>query len=126
MNLNMMTIIGLLAIGVLAGVLSSVVGIGGGIVIVPALVFIFAMSQKMAQGTSLAMLLPPIGLLAVMNYYKAGFIDFKVTGILIVAFIAGSYIGSKFALGLEETTLKKIFGGLLLLLAVKYLFFSNK
>ncbi len=126
MNLNMMTIMGLLAIGVLAGVLSSVVGIGGGIVIVPALVFIFAMSQKMAQGTSLAMLLPPIGLLAVMNYYKAGFIDFKVAGILIVAFIAGSYLGSKFALGLEETTLKKIFGGLLLLLAVKYLFFSNK
>ena len=126
MNLNMVTILGLLALGVIAGVLSSMVGIGGGIVIVPALVFIFAMSQKTAQGTSLAMLLPPIGLLAVLNYYKSGFIDFKVAGILIVAFIAGSFFGSKLALNLDDAILKRIFGVFLLLLAVKYLFFSSK
>ena len=125
MNLNLTTILILLALGLIAGILSSMVGIGGGILIVPALVFIFAVSQKMAQGTSLVMLLPPIGVFAVMNYYKAGYVDFKVAGILIVAFIAGSYFGSKIALNLEEVTLKRIFGVFLMLIAIKYLFFSR-
>ncbi len=101
------------------------VGIGGGVVIVPALVITFAISQKMAQGTSLVMLLPPIGILAVINYYKAGYVDFKVAGILCIAFILGSYVGSKMALNLPETTLKRIFGVFLMVLAVKYLFFSK-
>ena len=121
----MTTILALLALGMVAGILSSMVGIGGGIVIVPALVFLFAMSQKMAQGTSLVMLLPPIGLLAVINYYKAGYVDFKVAGILIIAFVVGSYFGSKIALNLPENTLKRIFGIFLMILAVKYLFFSR-
>ena len=121
----MTAILLLLVLGLLAGLLSSMVGIGGGIVIVPALVFLFAMSQKMAQGTSLVMLLPPIGLLAVINYYKAGYVDFKVSGILIVAFIVGSYFGSKVALNLPETALKRIFGVFLMVLAIKYLFFSK-
>jgi hypothetical protein len=121
----MTTILALLALGMVAGILSSMVGIGGGIVIVPALVFLFAISQKMAQGTSLVMLLPPIGLLAVINYYKAGYVDFKVAGILIIAFVVGSYFGSKIALNLPENTLKRIFGIFLMILAVKYLFFSR-
>jgi uncharacterized membrane protein YfcA len=125
MNLNMTTILLLLALGLLAGILSSMVGIGGGIVIVPALVFLFGISQKMAQGTSLVMLLPPIGLLAVINYYKAGFVDLRLAGILIVAFIIGSYFGSKVALNLSELMLKRIFGVLLMLLAIKYLFFPK-
>lgn len=125
MNLNMTTILLLLALGLLAGILSSMVGIGGGIVIVPALVFLFGISQKMAQGTSLVMLLPPIGLLAVINYYKAGFVDLRLAGILIVAFVAGSYFGSKVALNLSELMLKRIFGVLLMLLAIKYLFFPK-
>lgn len=123
--MNAVTIVGLLLLGLSAGVLSSLVGIGGGVVIVPALVMIFAMSQKTAQGTSLAMLLPPIGILAVVNYYKAGFVDFKLAGILVVAFVAGSYFGSKLALNMEEATLKRIFGIFLALLAVKYLFFTK-
>jgi len=125
MTMNTTTILGLLAVGLLAGVLSSTIGIGGGIVIVPALVFLFAVNQKMAQGTSLAMLLPPIGFIAVMNYYKAGYVDFKIAAILCVAFIAGSYFGSKFALDLPETTIKKIFGVFLMAVAVKYLFFDK-
>jgi len=125
MNINLVTVIGLLVLGLFAGVLSSMVGIGGGVVIVPVLVMVFAMSQKMAQGTSLAMLLPPIGLLAVINYYKAGYMDFKVAAILIVAFAGGSYFGSKIAMNLEESTLKRIFGVFLMILAIKYLFFSK-
>ena len=119
------SIIGLLILGLCAGLLSSLVGIGGGIVIVPALVLIFAMSQKMAQGTSLVMLLPPIGLLGVINYYKAGYVDFKIAGILIVAFIVGSYFGSKVALNLPDVTIKRIFGVFLMALAVKYIFFTK-
>ncbi len=112
-------------LGLVAGVISSMVGIGGGVVIVPVLVFMFSMSQKTAQGTSLVMLLPPIGVLAVVNYYKAGYVDFKIAGVLIVAFIVGSYFGSKVAMNLQESTLKRIFGVFLMLLAVKYLFFSK-
>ena len=123
--MSITTVLALLAIGLFAGILSSMVGIGGGIVIVPALVLMLAFSQKMAQGTSLVMLLPPIGILAVINYYKAGYVDFKIAGILCIAFIAGSYFGSKLALDMQDSTLKRIFGVFLMILAVKYLFFNK-
>ncbi len=123
--MNITMILGLLIIGLVAGVMSSMVGIGGGVVIVPALMIFFAMSQKMAQGTSLTMLLPPIGVLAVLNYYKQGYVDLKIAGILCIAFVIGTYYGSKLALNLDETILKRIFGGFLMLMAVKYLFFSK-
>lgn len=123
--MNATTILGLLIIGLASGLLSSMVGIGGGTIIVPALVFLLAMSQKTAQGTSLAMLLPPIGVFAVMNYYKAGYVDFKIAGILCISFILGSYFGSKLALNLDESVLKRIFGVFLMIIAVKYLFFSK-
>ena len=119
------TILGLLVLGLIAGIVSSMVGIGGGIIIVPALFGIFAMSQKMAQGTSVAMLLPPIGILAVMNYWKSGYVDFKVAGLLCVAFIAGSYLGSTVAVKMNDTALRKVFGGFMLLLAIKYLFWDK-
>lgn len=125
MNVNGSTLLILVVMGIAAGMLSSIVGIGGGVLIVPSLVLIFAMSQKMAQGTSLAMLLPPIGIFALINYYKAGYVDFKVALTLCVGFVAGSYFGSKLALSLEDTTLKRIFGLFLLVLSVKYLFFSK-
>ncbi len=123
--MNATTIIILIGIGLFAGLLSSVIGIGGGIVIVPALVFLLLMDQKMAQGTSLALLLPPVGIFAVINYYKAGYVDLKVAGVLIVAFVAGSFLGSKFALALPENIIKKVFGAFLMLVSVKYLFFTK-
>lgn len=123
--MNTTTILGLLILGLAAGIISSMVGIGGGVVIVPALVFIFSISQKTAQGTSLAMLLPPIGILGVMNYYKHGYVDFKIAIILCIAFVAGSYFGSIFSVKLPDIILKRVFGGFLLLIAIKYLF-SNK
>ncbi len=119
------TLLGLLLLGVAAGVLSSMVGIGGGILIVPVLVYFFAMSQKSAQGTSLALLLPPVGIFAVINYYKAGFVDLKVAGVLIVAFVAGSFLGSKIVLDLPDNIIKKVFGVFLLLVSLKYLFFDK-
>lgn len=116
------TIIVLLLVGLVAGMLSSMVGIGGGVVIVPSLVLILGMSQKLAQGTSLAMMLPPIGVLAVMNYYKQGFVDFKVGALLCLTFVIGSYFGSKLVLGLDTALVKKIFAVFLMIVAVKYFF----
>jgi uncharacterized membrane protein YfcA len=123
--MNITTLVGLLVLGLIAGMLSSMVGIGGGLLVVPALVMIFAMSQKTAQGTSLAMLLPPIGILGVWQYHKQGYVDFKVAAILCIAFIAGSYFGGKVAMNLSVSVIKKIFGVFLLLVAAKYLFFDK-
>ena len=125
MELTTSTILGLLAVGLIAGALSSMVGIGGGTIIVPALVFLLAFSQKMAQGTSLAIMLPPIGILAVINYYKAGYVDFRVAAILCVTFLIGSYFGSKVAISLPDAVIKKIFGVFLMVLAAKYLLFDK-
>lgn len=108
-----------LIIGIFAGLASGFVGIGGGLIVVPALVFLFGMSQHAAQGTSLAMMLPPIGALAVYNYYKSGHVDFKIAALLCLSFIAGSYIGSKIAIGLSEDLIKKVFGICMLLIGIK-------
>jgi len=119
------TIIILLIIGFAAGILSSMVGIGGGIVIVPSLVFIFGFSQKMAQGTSLAMLLPPIGILGVMVYHKTGNVNWQYALLLIASFVIGSYLGAKWVQGLNTVTVKRVFAVFMILIAIKYLFFDK-
>lgn len=116
----------LLLVGLAAGMLSGLVGVGGGIIIVPCLVFFLGFSQKMAQGTSLGILLLPIGVLGAFQFYKQGYIDIKVVAIISVAFIFGSYFGSKIALRLSQDNVKKIFALVMLLVAVKMLFFDNK
>ncbi len=116
----------LLAVGLAAGMLSGLVGVGGGIIVVPCLVFFLGFSQKMAQGTSLGMLLLPVGILGAMQYYKQGFIDFKVIGIVAVAFLFGSYFGSKIALSLSQENIKKVFAAIMMLVAIKMLFFDTK
>ena len=117
-----MTIITILLIGLMAGTLSGLVGLGGGVVMVPAMIYFLGMSQHMAQGTSLAVMLPPIGILAVMNYYKNGFVDMKSAMILAGAFIIGGFLGSKIAIALPPQTLKKVFGVIVLLVALKMIF----
>ncbi|MBS1775036.1 MAG: sulfite exporter TauE/SafE family protein [Bacteroidetes bacterium] len=119
------TIILLLLIGFATGMLSSMVGIGGGIVIVPALMLIFGFSQKMAQGTSLAMLLPPIGILGVLIYHKSGNVNWQFAILLIIAFILGSYFGAKWVQGLNTLTVKRIFAVFMLVMAIKYLFLDK-
>ena len=112
----------LLGIGIITGVMAGMLGIGGAIIMIPALVFFMGFSQQMAQGTSLAVMLPPIGILASYNYYKAGQVDIKFALILAGTLLIGSYLGSKYALTLPQATLRKIFGVLLLLVAAKMLF----
>jgi uncharacterized membrane protein YfcA len=111
----------LLAIGIVTGIMAGMLGIGGAIIMIPALVFLMGFSQQMAQGTSLAVMLPPIGIFAAYNYWKAGQANIKFALILAVAFIVGSYFGSKFALTIPQPVLKKIFGILLILVAAKML-----
>ena len=124
--MDMQTILILIAVGIVAGMLSGLVGIGGGIIIVPALVFFLAFSQKMAQGTSLGILLLPVGLLGVFQYYKQGYIDMRVVVIISLAFFAGSYFGSKISLSLPQKKIKKIFAVLMIIIAVKMLFFDKQ
>ncbi len=112
----------LLLIGVITGVMAGMLGIGGAIIMIPGLVFLMGFNQQMAQGTSLAVMLPPIGIFAAYNYWKAGQVNIKFALILAVAFIIGSYFGSKIALNIPQNILKKIFGILLLLVAAKMLF----
>lgn len=115
-------IIILVLIGLSAGFIGGALGVGGGIIIVPALVFIFGMTQHHAQGTSLAVLLFPVGILAVMNYYRKGYVNFKYALILIAAFVLGSYFGSLFSISLPESTLKKLFGVLMLVAGIRMIF----
>ena len=123
--MDLQVILILLMVGITAGILSGLVGIGGGIIIVPALIFFLGFSQKMAQGTSLGILLLPIGLLGVIQYYKQGFIDMRVVGIISLAFFIGSYFGSKIALSISQEAAKRIFAVLMIVIAVKMLFFDT-
>lgn len=124
-NMSINDILILIIVGFTAGVLSSMVGIGGGIVIVPALVFIFGLSQKVAQGTSLAMLLPPIGILGVLAYHKSGNIRWDYALVLILAFVVGSFFGGKWVQDLNTITVKRVFAIFMIIVAVKYLFFDK-
>ena len=111
----------LVLIGLFAGVLSGLIGVGGGIIVVPALVFFLGFSQHEAQGTSLGLLLLPVGILAVANYYKQGYIDIKVVAIMCLAFVIGGWLGSKLSLSLPADTVKKIFAVILFYTAFKML-----
>lgn len=111
----------ILVIGLFAGVLSGLVGVGGGLIIVPALIFFLGFNQHQAQGTSLGLLLLPVGILAVINYHNKGNVDVRVVAIMSIAFLAGGWIGSRLALRLPEDAVKKIFAVFLFYSAFKLL-----
>jgi uncharacterized protein len=118
------TFVILLLIGLVAGIFSGMIGIGGAIIIIPALIFILHMDQHTAQGTSLAIMLPPIGLLAAYNYFKAGALNLQYAMIIAAAFFVGGYLGSKFAVSIPVDTLRRVFAIVLILLAVKLLWYK--
>lgn len=124
--INLSTLFILIIIGILAGVLSGMIGVGGGIIIVPALVYFLGLSQHSAQGTSLALMLPPIGILAAMNYYKAGALNIKYALIISIAFVIGGYFGSKISISyISEESMKRIFGLIMLIASIKLVFFPK-
>lgn len=119
------TIVILLIIGAAAGMLGGLVGIGGGIIIVPALIYFLGKSQLQAQGISLALIMFPVGILGVLQYYKQGHVDFSIVLILAIGFIVGSFLGSKIAMDLPQDIIRKAFACLLILVAVKMLFIDK-
>jgi uncharacterized protein len=126
MQLTISSLIGIIVLGVAAGLLSGMVGIGGGIVIVPALVMVFGLSQQTAQGTTLAMLSFPVSLVGAWTYYKNGMVDWKVAIILCIGFVVGGYFGSRYAVSISALTIKKYFAVLMIIIAIKFLFFDKK
>ncbi len=119
------TILLLLLVGLVAGILSGLIGIGGGIIMVPALVLFLGFAQKQAQGTSLGIMLLPVGILAVFQYYKQGYINFNTVFIMSAAFVVGGFIGSKIALNLSDDKMKKVFAIVLMLVSLKMLFYDK-
>ena len=114
-------IAGYIALGLAAGILSGLIGIGGGVLIVPALVIVFGMSQHQAQGTTLALLVPPIGILAAWQYYKAGYVDVRIACCVCLGFLLGGLLGANVANSLSDRNLERLFGLVILLLSLKML-----
>lgn len=111
-------------IGVSAGILGGLFGIGGGIIVIPALTYLFGFSQHKAQGTSIAFLVLPVGLLGAIQYYKNNQIDFRAAAFLAVGFFAASIVGARYAIKVSDPILKRMFGIFLLLVSIKYIFDS--
>jgi uncharacterized membrane protein YfcA len=114
-----MIIIGSVLIGLVAGIASGFFGIGGGLVMVPAMVYFFNLTQHQAQGTSLAVLTPPLVLLAAIEYYKQGNVNLYMAAFIALGFIVGAYLGAVFVHYVSDPMLKRIFGILLLLVSIK-------
>lgn len=109
-------------LGVIAGVASGLLGIGGGLILVPALVYLFGFTQHQAQGTTLALMVPPIGILAAWTYYRQGHVDLKVAGLICLGFIVGGLLGAQWAVTIPKDVLRKIFGIFLLMISLHMIF----
>lgn len=118
----MSIIIYLIIIGLLAGFLAGLLGVGGGIVMVPLLILLLGFTQYEAQGTSLAVLAVPVTFLAAYNYYNDGYVNWKYAAVIAVTFVIGGYIGSQLAVSIDQRMLKKIFGIIMLIVAAKMIF----
>jgi uncharacterized membrane protein YfcA len=113
--------VGFLFVGAFTGAVAGMFGIGGGVVVIPAMVYIFGFSQKTATGTSLAMLLPPIGLLAFLRFYKSGYVNVPAAVLLIAGFLAGSWLSAGYTVTLPDLLLKRLFGGILIVMGAIYI-----
>ncbi len=120
----MLQVAGFLLLGLVAGILSGLLGIGGGIILVPALAFIFGLSQHQAQGTTLALMVPPIGLLAALTYYRQGYVNLKIAAFVCLGFFFGGLLGAKIATALPTGILRRIFGVALLATAIRMIFWK--
>lgn len=116
----------LAVLGIAVGALSGLFGIGGGVLILPSLVFLCGFSQKTATGTTLAMLLPPIGVLAFLEYYKNNYVNVPAAVILVIGFLAGSQVGARYAIAMNEAALKRGFGILLITIGIIYIYQSSR
>jgi len=120
--MSISTFVVLIIIGLLAGILSGLVGVGGGIIMIPLLIVLLGLTQHQAQGTALFAMLPPIGILAAINYYKQGIVNIEYASIIAFTFLIGGYFGSKISLTLSPDLVRRIFGVVMLIGAIKLIF----
>jgi len=113
---------GFVVLGFMAGAFSGLIGVGGGVIIVPALVFLFGLSQHQAQGTTLALLIPPIGALAAWTYFQEGFVEVHTAVLICIGFFFGGLLGAKLANHLSNLELERVFGVAMLLISLKMIF----
>ncbi len=106
-------------VGLVSGVFGGLFGLGGGLIMIPAMVFLFKMSQHTAQGTTLAIMVPPIGLLAAWEYYNKGYVDLKVAAFVCLGFFIGGLLGAKLAVNINQVLLSKLFGVMLLVISIR-------
>ena len=111
-----------LFLGIISGILSGFLGIGGGSILIPAFVYLLGLSQHQAQGTTLALMVPPIGLMAALRYYFEGNVNLKIAFWVCIGFFFGAFLGADFAQKVSDTLLTKIFGVFLLLISLKMIF----
>ena len=123
--MDLETFLILIVIGLITGAVGGMLGIGGALILIPALVYFVGFSQHEAIGTSLAVMLPPIGLFAAYNYYKAGQVKIKYALIIAAAFMIGSYFTSRLALKMPENLIRKIFSVFIILIAIRMFFQTN-
>lgn len=121
MGLSILLFLGL---GLTVGVISGLIGIGGGVLITPALIYLFGFEQKMAQGTTLALLVPPIGILGAWAYYQQGFVNIKAAIFICLGFVLGGLVGARYAVTVDPNMLRRIFGGAMLVVALRMIWSS--
>ena len=120
--MNLLPDMGGLLLGVAIGAISGLIGVGGGAFLIPALIFFYGMTEKRAQGTSLATLLAPIGIFAFWEYYKDGQVDVRLSILVALGFAAGGWFGGLWAQHLSDTVLRRSFAALLILLGLRLAF----
>lgn len=120
--MSILTITLLISIGLLAGFLGGLIGVGGGIIIIPLLIMMLGLTQHQAQGTAIFTMLPPIGILAAINYYNKGLVNWEYASIIAITFIVGGYFGSKISLSLPPQVIRRIFGIVMFIGALKLIF----
>ncbi|MEO8025280.1 MAG: sulfite exporter TauE/SafE family protein [Bryobacteraceae bacterium] len=118
-NLDVATYVGLLGLGLVAGVLAGMFGIGGGLVIVPALLYVFKFNDMQAIGTSLAALVPPVGLLGAVEYYKRGYIQFGAAACIAIGLLIGAVYGARITMASQSTLIHRLYGGFLAVAAIR-------
>ena len=116
-----MTNLTLLGIGLVAGVFAGMFGIGGGLIIVPALLYIMKMNALESIGTSLAALIPPVGLLWAIEYYRNGYVNLRFAALVAIGLFAGAYFGARIIIGLPPAVIRRIYGSFLLVVAMRML-----
>ena len=120
--MSILTFAMLIIIGLLAGILSGLFGVGGGLILIPLLIVLLGLTQHQAQGTALFAMLPPIGILAAMNYFKQGYVKSEYAVVIALSFVIGGYFGSKLSLSLPPQTVRRIFGVVMLIGGFKLIF----